>query len=55
MRNSLRGGELCMTISYGCYCPEKGRLLQSNMMAMAIRIMRTWWYPKNGINPTLDD
>jgi hypothetical protein len=25
--------------------------LQSRMIATAIRIMRTWWYPMNGINP----
>ena len=25
--------------------------LQSRIMAMAMRIMRTWWYPSNGISP----
>jgi len=26
-------------------------VLQSKIIAIAIRIMRTWWYPKNGISP----
>lgn len=30
---------------------EEG-FLQSKMIAIAIRIMRTWWYPRNGISPT---
>lgn len=25
--------------------------LHSNMIAMAIKIMSTWWYPRNGISP----
>jgi hypothetical protein len=25
--------------------------LQSRMIAMAINIIKTWWYPRNGINP----
>jgi len=25
--------------------------LQSNIMAMAISIISTWWYPRKGINP----
>lgn len=25
--------------------------LQSNMMAIAISIISTWWYPRNGISP----
>ncbi len=25
--------------------------LQSNIMEMAMRIMRTWWYPSTGISP----
>jgi hypothetical protein len=27
------------------------RYLQSNMMAIAINIISTWWYPRNGISP----
>ena len=25
----------------------------SNIIAIAINIISTWWYPRNGINPTI--
>jgi hypothetical protein len=30
----------------------RGGCLQSNMIAIAMSIMSTWWYPRNGISPT---
>lgn len=29
---------------------EKNQCLHSKTIAMAINIMRRWWYPRNGIN-----
>jgi hypothetical protein len=40
----LRGVSCDRTVSF--------RLnLHSNMMAIAMRIISTWWKPRNGINP----
>ena len=42
-----RAGDLLVGVGM-----DQGKVgLQSNMTLMAMRIIKMWWYPRNGMNP----
>lgn len=49
-RNILLVVELRIVLAESCL-DDESESLQSKIIAIAINIMSTWWYPRNGISP----